>query len=999
MDLNSLQYAVPANWQDFELLCRDLWAKLWEDPDAQLNGRPGQTQNGVDIFGRPRGATGWAGVQCKRKDLLSGGQLTRAEIDGEVDKAKRFDQGKLVGLVIATTAPRDKNIQAIAREITREHEKTGLFPVTVYGWQDICRAMADYPQLVRKHLSALQEALGPHPLRLPFGPLGALLKGREVELEALEKGLEGVASGVIQRPEVLHGLGGVGKTALAVEHAWRCRERYSGVFFVRAEAPEQLRAGLGELATVLNLPETRDEEATVRCVLGWLEVHPGWLLILDSVNDEDARGAVKALMPRLVEGRVMITSRLKNWPAQFQRIPIGTLALEDAVAFLLDRAAQRMETSDEAEQVEALAKELGHLPLALEQAAAFVDVHVESFSDYRQRLREETSSVLAWYDSEVMEYPRPIAITWQSSFVLLGISGRAMLYLSAFLAPEGIQRSFFHGRAADEVICKFIPDFNLTEAVQELSAYSFLRATAVGLAIHSMVQEVVRSRLSQTERSEWVSGAVDLLEASQPADPEDANHLAQWRVFRPHAESVIRHAGLIGLKTSNSASLMSGTAKFLAEIALFSEAETLSCSALKIDRASLGANHPKIARNLELLGNIYRVTNRISDSELPIRQALEIDESAFGPNHPVVARDLTSLAILLLEMNNPAEAEPLMRRALEIDESTYGANHRDVAKDLSNLAVLLRGEGRSEEAESLIRRALEIVSSIYGDPDPNVSVILGNLATLLHSTNRPSEAEPLINRALGIAEFIYGYDHPTFAANLNNLAVLLSENSRFSEAEPVIRRSLEIDKKIFGPNHPAVAKNLNNLGTLLTRMERFSEAESLFRQALEIVEAYYGPRHPDAASSLYNLSTMLQWAGRLSEAEEFMRRAVAMAEACYGEDDPKMVSFLRKLAQILEASSLATEAEVLLRKALQIQETGAPEDVSDTAISLYDLALLLRNSGRLEEALALMRKAVEIWEKDPLATEEYVTSAKETIRNMENSAMASRLMKFLNLKT
>jgi tetratricopeptide (TPR) repeat protein len=586
------------------------------------------------------------------------------------------------------------------------------------------------------------------------------------------------------------------------------------VFFVRAESPELLRSGVAELAPVLGLAGSHDEDVLVEGVLHGLKAHPGWLLILDNVDDEDTRGAVKALLPELAAGRVLITSRLKNWPGRVQRIPLGTLAPEEAVAFLLERAEQRMPTADEEKDAAALAGDLGYLPLALEQAAAFVDVHGESFERYRQRLKEESGKVLEWYDPEVMEYPRSIATTWQPSFYRLGPSARILLHLVAFLAPEGIPRGYFGGEEAEAVLKGAVEDFDLDEAIRELTGYSFLQVTEAGFGVHRMVQEVVRGRLDGGSRTAWVARAVDFLNASEPGDPLDAHNWSGWRLHRPHAERVIRQAWDAGIRETNLSQLMRQTGMYLRWLAVNLEAETL------------------------------------------YRRALEIDEASFGDEHPAVARDLNNLAMLLQATNRLQEAEPLMRRALEIDEAIHGDEHPDVAIRLNNLGLLLKATNRISEAEPLMRRALEIGKAIYGDEHPRVAQSLNSLAHLLQATNRLQEAEPLMRRALEIDETIYGDEHPRVAIRLNNLATLLQSTNRFSEAESLMRRALEIDEASYGGEHPDVAFRLNNLGLLLKDTHQLDEAIPLMERAVAIFETSLVEGHPNIAIVRANLAAM-----------------------------------------------------------------------------------------------------------------------------------------------
>jgi tetratricopeptide (TPR) repeat protein len=145
--LADLQWPPPKDWQKFERLCHALWRRIWGDLNAQMNGRPGQQQHGVDVFGTPRGDTRFHGIQCKRKDLVLGTQLTEEEVLAEVENAKAF-QPPLAELIIATCAPSDVNLQALARQITQQHATQGLFRVHVFGWGEIEARMAEHPEVI-----------------------------------------------------------------------------------------------------------------------------------------------------------------------------------------------------------------------------------------------------------------------------------------------------------------------------------------------------------------------------------------------------------------------------------------------------------------------------------------------------------------------------------------------------------------------------------------------------------------------------------------------------------------------------------------------------------------------------------------------------------------------------------------------------------------------------------------------------------------------------------
>jgi hypothetical protein len=266
-------------------------------------------------------------------------------------------------------------------------------------------------------------ALRPKPIALPYPSLGTLFKGRAEFMAELRASLDKAAgpSAMAIVGKTLHGLGGIGKTRLAVEYAWQNSDRYTALLFVPAKSPEDLKRNLAALVgpMVLNLPEQdlKEEDTRYEAALQWLQQNPGWFLIIDNVDTPAAAAAVENLLSRLHGGQVLITSRLSYWSGLVERLELDVLALEPATAFLLERT-QGGRRSGENDRAEAgnLARQLGQLALALEQAGAYIDMHRLTFLQYRTAWSTSHDKVSAWFDPRLMQYPTSIAATWQTSF-------------------------------------------------------------------------------------------------------------------------------------------------------------------------------------------------------------------------------------------------------------------------------------------------------------------------------------------------------------------------------------------------------------------------------------------------------------------------------------------------------------------------------------------------------------------------------------------------------
>lgn len=165
-NMNRHQWPAPSNWEEFEDLCLDLWKRIWQDPYAEKNGRKGQAQNGVDVFGRPNRESDYEGVQCKGKDNYVHAMVTEEELDVEIKKAEGF-KPKIKHFILATTAPQDAGIQEYARKLSEKRQKKNKFTVTVVSWEWIKANLGDHPDIASKHGYNI-------PLDSPDDPLKAL---------------------------------------------------------------------------------------------------------------------------------------------------------------------------------------------------------------------------------------------------------------------------------------------------------------------------------------------------------------------------------------------------------------------------------------------------------------------------------------------------------------------------------------------------------------------------------------------------------------------------------------------------------------------------------------------------------------------------------------------------------------------------------------------------------------------------------------------------------
>jgi tetratricopeptide (TPR) repeat protein len=711
--------------------------------------------------------------------------------------------------------------------------------------------------------------------------------GRSQELEQLKSLLAPEGSRAY-----LTGMGGVGKSELAIQHAYDSLDLYRGGI-VRLDARQGLDAMALQVVTFcrgvfpdLTLPE--DKSPTDLLPLCWSQwpasanpPEPVLLILDDQRGDkggyEGERKLLEGLPPRF---RRLITQR-ETAPTNAQAMELPLLQREASLELLALQAGEggtdRLKAEEQA--TDGLCSEVGDLPLALVLLGARLaerpDLRLEQLlADLQAKGAAAKALQQAHPELGAMRgVVEALLISWEP----LTDPAKSLLLLLSVMAPALIPWELVEACRLPELKLEEGSAFGDQQA--ELLRAQFLQRSGPGLyVVHPLVRQFLR--LQSQEQLELVARWRKQLEAAVAGVCRERiphtltlEQVQALEAFLPHIQLVAEQLA-DELEDDNLLWPTTGLARVAEHQAAFAEALKWYQLGLEHSENRLGPNHPSTAAALSNLAQLLQATNRLAEAEPLMRRALAIDEASYGNDHPDVARDLNTLAQLLLATNRLAEAEPLMRWALAIDEASYGKDHPTVATALNNLAQLLLATNRLAEAEPLMRRALAIDESSYGTDHPSVATYLNNLASLLQATNRLAEAEPLMRRALAIDEASYGTDHPSVATDLNNLAQLLQATNRLAEAEPLMRRALAIDEASYGTDHPSVATRLNNLARLLYDTNRLAEAEPLMRRALVIDEASFGNDHPKVAIRLNNLAQLLQDTNCLVEAEPLLRRMV-----------------------------------------------------------------------------------------------------------------------------
>jgi tetratricopeptide (TPR) repeat protein len=756
--------------------------------------------------------------------------------------------------------------------------------------------------------------------------------GRADDLRKLAEALQVGNTATAGQVAAVTGLGGIGKTQLAVEFVHLHGQFFTGgVFWLGFADPESVRTEIAQCGGPRHLGlwthETAPDIATqVDLVLSVFAGPEPRLLVFDNCEDEELLAEWR---PKTGGSRVLVTSRRSTFSAYLGVRTFRLDVLPRAESLALLRAfthEQPFEDADEA-TLDAICTELGDLPLALHLAGSFLACYRDTTkpADYLAELHEARLGHESLQGDGAVTSPTGHDLDVGHTFVLswnrldpadlVDAMARNLLQRAACLAP---------GKPIPHALLVATLDMPKDNRAARTQEKALRRLLDLGLLekpepgtyrIHLLVTDYAR----QTDGDHAAArAAVERALLHEARRVNDSGFPAQLLPWQPHLRAITDAAR--AREDAQAARLCNALGFHLYELGAYRGAQPYFEYARTFYEQQLGPEHPRTALSLNNLAELLQAMGAVAEARPLYERALVICEKQLGPEHLDTALILNNLAALLRDLGAVAEARPLLARALAIREKQLGPEHPDTTLSLNNLTMLLQDQGDLAEARPLIERALATREKQLGPEHPGMVTSLSNLAGLLQAQGDLAEARPLFERALAICEKHLGPEHPDTATSLNNLAGLLWAQGGLAEARPLHERALALREKHLGPEHPDTARSLNNLAVLFHEQGGLAEARPLYERALAIWEKHLGPEHPLAAASLHNLAELLYAQGDLAEARPLCERVLAIWEKHLGPEHPDTARSLNSLAALLEAQGDLAEARPLYERALAIYE-------------------------------------------------------------------------------
>ncbi len=791
-------------------------------------------------------------------------------------------------------------------------------------------------------------------------PRNPVFTGREALLQTLRRQLTNRVTALL--PHALHGLGGVGKTQLAIEYAYRFQSSYELVWWVSAEQPALMRQSLTELARRLGLVQADDMDTTRSLAAVYDALRTGrpysrWLLIFDNATRPED------LSPFLSNpgGHLLITSRNYNWSGIAQTVAVDVFNRPESIELL----TRRLNALPPAE-ADHLAELLGDLPLALEQAANWINATAMPVAEYMDLLEKRIGAALA--EGTSATYDTPVAMVFGLAFERLAEQNSPalqVLQLCAFFGAEPISmRLLPRGRYAQNLpgvlAATLRDDLRLRRAIRDIGRFGLAKVDPArnSIQVHRLVQAILRERLSPEQQVVYRTSVQEILAAYDPGDPTDDP--GTWTLHAeigPHVEA----SQAVDSDDDATRNVVLDQIRYLYVVGDYVSSRDLGMVAYGKWLEKLGDAHDLVIVTARFLGNAMRSTGMIQAARELNQRTLEVARRALEPEHEHLLAIENSVGADLRITGDWIATRALDEELLARHREVFGEDDPNTLRVANNLGVDMRLLGEFDKAYTLDMDTWTRRRRVLGDDHPDTlhSVTTG-LSRDLYGLGRYQEAIELQRHWLEVLRSKLSPNHANVLLASRIHAASLRKAGHAHEALQLSREVVRRRKDGYGEHHNETLSAMLTLFTVLARVDRLAEAKSVGEDTIAGYRRTVGDHHVFTYVGMTDLAIVLRMAGDFGRARELDETALSglRSMSALGVDHPYVICAEINMSNNFAAARDHAASRALLEHTLPRARLVMGENHPETLACAANLALDLAAEGLREESRQLREETL-----------------------------------------
>ena len=801
--------------------------------------------------------------------------------------------------------------------------------------------------------------------------------GREEKLNSIKENFK--KKDIVSLTQSITGLGGVGKTSIALEYAYKKFNDYKTIWWVNAESEQTTLDSFRDLGLKKKIiPEDANAAEIIEVVKNWFNdsENKSWLFIYDNADaDSFSKWFVKYL-PQAANGHVIITTRSNFFPHS-EIINIDIFSVNETLSFLKKRTGKNGQGYSD-DLAEVLAERLQYLPLALEQAAAYIEQTPDTtYQDYIDLIEKYGTNIFKT-KNYLVDYASTIAITWKISMdKITNGSAVQMFNMCAYFAPVKIPVDIFIRGNEDlpaDLKNNIADDVARNDIIRDLTRYSLLSCEIDNgissdenrvLYMHRLLQEVVQR--SFAENTEWLENSLLVIAHSINWKKGEKSSVESFKIEYPHAIAVAEKSAVACADNEEyyeiSGMVFNAVGQLLSDIGSPNNALKYFSKGLNICLNIHCEEHADAATAYNNIGYIYRELGQPKIALEHYQKALAILKNIYGEEHPHIAASYNNIGYIHNTMGEPKTALFFYDKALEMREKINGKGHLDNISLYSNIGTIYSRMGEMDMALDYYFQGLKIREETYGVEHVDTAMSYNNIGAIYADSGRPQKAIEYYNKALLVYERVYGKEDIKVAVLYSNIGDVYRVSSKFDEAMKYYMDSLKINKRVYGNAHPNTATIYNNIAALYANQSEFEKSLDYHKKALRIRINILGEQNTDTAISYNNIGEVYRSLKKTNKALNYFTQALSIFESIHGKEQIFTATIYNNFAAVYADTGKPEKALEYFNKALVILENIYGEEQIHTATTYNNMALIYITMGEFETAIEYFKKSLIIREK------------------------------------